>query len=457
MLGLVMLALLWRRKVSPLYTLSLALLLVVALNPLALLSAGFWLSFVAVAVILTSVFGPARYRWLRIQFVVALGLLPVLLVYQMNVALLSPLVNLAAIPVFGLFIVPVVLLASLLLFVWSAPAVWLLELAAKALLLAMDGLQMAAEASPAWHGGSPGSLLALLLWITGVALLLAPRGVPARWLGLPMLLPLLLPPRQLLPHGEFRFTLLDVGQGLSAVVETAGHTLVFDTGPRFRSGFETGSQVLVPFLGQKHIDHVDTLVLSHSDIDHTGGASGLLDNRKVNRILAGEPWQITANVPTARCTAGQKWRWDGVSFSIVYPVESPALQGNNASCVLKVENTAGSVLLTGDVEAAAERQLAGRNANALAADVVVAPHHGSASSSSPSFVSATAAAYVLYSAGYANRWGFPDERVVRRWAAAGAGSMNTGRAGAIQMHFGLHGLSPPTGFREENRRWFHHP
>ena len=190
---------------------------------------------------------------------------------------------------------------------------------------------------------------------------------------------------------------------------------------------------------------------------HLQAGSWLLENMKVNRILAGEPWQITANIPTARCMAGQNWRWDGVSFSILYPAESPALQGNNASCVLKVENAAGSLLLTGDVETVAERQLVARYANELAADVVVAPHHGSASSSSPFFVSATAAAYVLYSAGYANRWGFPDERVVKRWTAAGADSMNTGRSGAIQIYFGLHGLSPPTGFREENRRWFHHP
>ena len=456
MLGLLMLALLSRRKVSPMHTLSLALLLVVAWNPLALVSAGFWLSFVAVSVILISLFGSSRYRWFKIQFLVALGLLPVLLTYQMNVALLSPLVNLLAIPLFGLFIVPLVLLASLLLFVWPAPAVWLLELVARVLLLALDGLQLAADASPIWHGGSTGSLVALLLWITGMLLLLAPRGLPGRWLGLPMLLPLLLPPRQSLHHAEFRLTLLDVGQGLSAVVETAAHTLVFDTGPRFRSGFETGSQVVVPYLRHRNVESIDILLLSHSDIDHAGGARGLLDNMQVDRILAGEAGQIDTHVAMTRCRAGQHWQWDGVSFNILYPKDTEP-RGNNASCVLKVNSTAGSALLTGDVESVAERQLVGQHAKELTVDAVVAPHHGSASSSSPSFVSATAPAYVLYSAGFGNRWGFPDERVARRWAAGGADSMSTARSGAVQLNFTQQGLSPPVGYRQQARRWYHHP
>jgi len=456
MLSLVMLALLLRRRVKPLHTLSLALLLVVAWNPLALVSAGFWLSFVAVSVILFTASGDDRYRWLKVQFVVALGLLPILLAYQMNVALLSPLVNLIAIPLFGVFIVPVVLLASILLFAWSAPAVWLLEMAAKAIVLAMDGLRLVADISPLWNGSSAISSIALLLWITGLGLLLAPRGLPGRWLGLPMLLPLLFPPRQLLPYSEFNFTLLDVGQGLSAVVETTGHTLVFDTGPRFRSGFETGSQVVVPFLRQRGVDGIDILLLSHSDIDHTGGTRSLLEQSRVDKILAGEPDEMTSAIPTAKCVAGQQWQWDGVTFGILYPGESANLQGNNASCVLKVSNGAGSVLLTGDVEAEAERQLVRQFENELAANVVVAPHHGSASSSSLPFVSATAADYVLFSAGFLNRWGFPDDRVEQRWAAAGASSMNTAESGAIQMHFGLQGFTRPSAYREEARAWYHH-
>lgn len=456
MLSLVMLALLWRRRIKPLHTLSLACLLVVAWNPLALISAGFWLSFMAVTVILFSASGNDRYRWLKIQFVVALGLLPVLLTYQMNVAFLSPMVNLIAIPLFGVFIVPVVLLASLMLFVWSAPAIWLLEWAAKVILLAMDGLQLVADLSPAWNGSGVISLMALMLSITGLGLLLAPRGLPGRWLGVPMLLPLLFPAREPIAYGEFHFTLLDVGQGLSAVVETASHTLVFDTGPRFRSGFETGSQVVVPFLRHSGIDEVDTLLLSHSDIDHTGGARGLLENSRVNNILAGEPGEVTSVIPTARCVAGQQWQWDAVSFRILYPTEGMGQEGNNASCVLRISNAAGSVLLTGDVEAAAERELVRHFRNELVANVVVAPHHGSASSSSLSFVSATAADYVFYSAGFLNRWGFPDDKVAQRWAAAGSSAMSTAESGAIQMHFGQQGFTRPSAYREEVRAWYHH-
>lgn len=456
MLSLVMIGLLLRRHIGPIHTLSLALLLVVAWNPLALSSAGFWLSFTAVSIILISAFGQNRYRWLKIQFLLALGLLPILTAYQMDVALLSPLVNLIAIPLFGVFIVPTVLLASLLLFVWHAPAVWLLDLAARALLLALDGLQLVAEASPVWHGSSTSTLTALLLWFSGLGLLLAPRGLPGRWLGIIMLLPLLLPARQLLAYGEFRFTLLDVGQGLSAVVETSSHTLVFDTGPRFRSGFETGSQVVAPFLQHAGVEHVDILLLSHGDIDHIGGATGFLEKKMVGRILAGEPEQVTGNVPVRKCSAGQRWRWDGVVFSIIYPAAGTNLHDNNASCVLKISNGAGSVLLTGDLEEVAERQLVENYPNGLAAEVVVAPHHGSFSSSSPPFVAATGADYVFYSAGFGNRWGFPDSRVVKRWTTAGASGMSTANSGAIQMHFGRRVLSQPSAYRMHERRWYHH-
>lgn len=456
MLSLVMLALLLRQNVKPVQTLSLALLLVVAWNPLALISAGFWLSFVAVSVILFSASGPDRFRWLRIQFVVALGLLPVLLAYQMNVALLSPLVNLIAIPLFGLFVVPLVLTASLLLFVWPAFAVWLLVTAEKVILLALDGLQLAADMSPVWQASGSASMIALLLWITGLGLILATPGLPGRWLGVPMLLPLFFPYRQALPHGEFDFTLLDVGQGLSAVVETSGHTLVFDTGPRFRSGFETGSQVVVPFLRHQGLESVDTLLLSHSDIDHTGGTQGLLDNMSVYKVLAGEPSEVRVDISVTACVAGQQWQWDGVQFSVLYPAENAGLEGNNASCVLKISNSGGSVLLTGDVEANAERRLVRQAGKNIAADVVVAPHHGSTSSSSLPLISATGADYVLYSAGFANRWGFPNKQVTRRWAAAGARTMNTANAGAIRLHFGQQDFTPPSAYRDQARAWYHH-
>jgi competence protein ComEC len=456
MLSLVMLALLLRHKVKPVHTLSMALLLVLGWNPLALISAGFWLSFVAVSVILFSASGRDHFRWLKIQFVVVLGLLPVLLAYQMQVALLSPLVNLLAIPLFGVFVVPMVLSASLLLFVWPTFAVWLLMIAEKVILLALDGLQFAADMSPAWQASGPLQPLALILWVIGLGLVLAPRGLPGRWLGVPMLLPLLFPFRQPVPQGEFYFTLLDVGQGLSAVVETTNHTLVFDTGPRFRSGFETGSQVVVPFLRHRGLEHADTLLLSHSDIDHTGGTLGLLEHIDVQNVLAGEPSEVKVNGSISRCVAGQQWQWDGVHFSILYPAAGTELEGNNASCVLKVSNTGGSVLLTGDVEADAEFRLVHQAGNKLNVDVVVAPHHGSASSSSSSFVSATGADHVLYSAGFVNRWGFPNAQVAQRWTAAGASAMNTGRSGAIRVHFGQQGFTLPSAYRKEARAWYHH-
>jgi competence protein ComEC len=256
--------------------------------------------------------------------------------------------------------------------------------------------------------------------------------------------------------GAFRFTLLDVGQGLAAVVRTRNHVLVYDTGPGFPSGFNTGSAVVAPFLRRSGVDRVDRLLLSHADQDHAGGADGLLAALPVAEVLSGEPRRLVGIRATA-CRAGMAWRWDGVQFRILHPGPSASFRGNDRSCVLKVENGAGAVLLTGDVAAKVEKQLVARFGRELRSQVLVAGHHGSADSSASAFLAAVEPRYLLISAGYRNRYGFPRAEVLQRAEAAGAATLETARYGGLQVSFPAVGpVSGWRAYRRDRRRYWTH-
>jgi competence protein ComEC len=255
--------------------------------------------------------------------------------------------------------------------------------------------------------------------------------------------------------GDFRLTVLDVGQGLATVVETQSHALVFDTGPRYGSGFETGSRVVAPYLQHRGINKLSALILSHGDVDHIGGTSALLRQVRVAQVWAGEP-DVRLALRAAPCLDGYSWRWDQVVFTLRQPLGAGWAEGNDASCVVKVENARDAILLTGDIEVAAERRLVGRHAHWLASAVVVAPHHGSATSSSRVFVEATRPRYVVYSAGYRNRFGFPAPEVMHRWQTVGAAALNTADGGAILIDVTADtGLKAPVAYRLRERRYWH--
>jgi competence protein ComEC len=285
------------RTLRPASALLLALLAVLLLDPTSLLSYGFWLSFGAVAVLLYALgrrLAPARavWRWGRAQWAVALGLLPMLLMLFGRASLVAPVVNLVAVPLFGV-ILPLVLIAAVaaLLFSWNWPLamVGLLLDQCYALLAAIATLPAASMTLGGRAGWVWGSAFC------GVLLLLAPRGLPARWLGLVLLLPLVLMRPPAPAPGEARFTLLDVGQGLAAVVRTHAHTLVYDLGPRYPSGFETGSAVVAPYLREIGVRRVDLLVASHADQDHVGGLRGLLGAMDVAKVVSGEPEELVGD------------------------------------------------------------------------------------------------------------------------------------------------------------------
>jgi competence protein ComEC len=286
--------------------------------------------------------------------------------------------------------------------------------------------------------------------VVGAALLLAPRGIPARWLGLVWLLPMFLVRPALPAPGEARVTLLDVGQGLAVVVQTAGHTLVYDTGARLSARFDAGRAVVVPYLRHAGVTRVDTLIVSHGDNDHIGGSASLLAAIPVTQVLSSVPERLEN---AKACRNGQSWEWDGVHFAMLHPAAGSRLEGNNRSCVLRVESRFGQALLPGDIAAKAERELLLRAEEQLRADILVVPHHGSKSSSTESFLDAVRPRVALLPAGYLNRYKHPHPRVVARYRERGIALEDSATAGAITVELGNRGLQL-TRYRETQRRYW---
>jgi competence protein ComEC len=229
--------------------------------------------------------------------------------------------------------------------------------------------------------------------------------------------------------GAFTLTVIDVGQGLAAVVETAHRVLVFDTGPQWRGGTVAARVSLLPYLRARGIRRIDRLVVSHDDQDHAGGVAVIAGAIAVERALAPPGSRLPGD---GSCATGSAWEWDGVAFRVVHP--PPAFEGsdNERSCALRVAGPGGSALLLADPESAAESALVGQ---AIAADVVLLPHHGSASSSSQALVDAVSARTGIASAGFGNRWGMPRAEVVARWRAAGTSVLDTAQHGAVRVRF----------------------
>lgn len=433
-------AVLWLdRLTSPSRVLAAALGVVVVGDPWAVLSPGFWLSFGAVAVLLYAGAGrlapaPLWLAWLRAQWAVTLALYPILWLIFHEISLVSPLANAFAIPLIGLLAVPLTLAAALL------PVAALAQAAHAVVALTMTGLDaLSALPQPVWHGAAP-DLPALLLAALGVAVLLLPRGIPARWLGVALFLPMLFPRLERPAAGEFRLQVLDVGQGLAVVVRTQNHTLLYDTGPAYASGDEAGTRVVAPYLFAHGIDRLDGLVVSHPDSDHSGGMQALLASHRPRWRLASMPMP-----GGGLCSAGQSWRWDEVEFRIVHPPARFYTAGlfpeNDLSCVLKIVGVHGSALLTGDIERLAELSLLQEPGSDVRADILVVPHHGSGGSSMAPFVAAVRPALAVFSVGHRNRFGHPAPGVLARYRAGGAAIRRTDREGALAIRVGAGGLS----------------
>ncbi len=466
MVAVVMLMLFLQRQRRFSDTLALALMIVLVMDPFVVMSAGFWLSFGAVAAIIFAMSGRlARrdfwWRWGRVHVVVAIALLlPLLLTFQ-QLPLLSPVANFVAVPWVSFVVVPLVLLGTSSVLFSPEIGSLLLTLAAQALSLLWPFLELIEMQEHGVWQQHPAPKWTLIPALIGTLLLLAPRGLPGRWLGIIWLMPLFLVTPAPPADGDWWFTLLDVGQGLAAVVQTKNHTLVYDTGPRFSDSFDTGSAVVIPFLNSTGTKRIDILMIGHGDNDHMGGARSVMSQIVVSQVLTSVPERVTWQPAAQRCVSGQKWQWDNVLFEILHP---PPLgfDGNDASCVLRVSSVddiaqrGSSLLLTGDIEAPAERRLLNEQHQQLMTRVVVAPHHGSKSSSSAAFVTATAPQYVLFPAGYLNRYKFPHPEVTQRYQQQGSKMLTSSTEGAITFRFNNQGdVRSVERFRHQNKRYWH--
>ncbi|MDQ6685117.1 MAG: DNA internalization-related competence protein ComEC/Rec2 [Pseudomonadota bacterium] len=465
-----------------------AAVVVTALDPWALLQAGFWLSFMAVGLLMSSSWAIEKRptapevaavgwrRWsagigahlrsdLRTQVIATVGLTPLTLVFFQQVSLVGFAANLIAIPLVTLVITPLALLGALVPWLWLAGAGLVKVLTGYlSWLAAIPGAVWVVPVAPLW--AQLGGLLAALL-------LVLPLPLRARLLALPLALPLLLPPHPLPPEGSFELVAADVGQGMAVLVRTRGHVLLFDAGPQYSAESDAGQRVLVPLLRARGDEHVDRLFLSHRDLDHVGGARSLLAALPVDEVWSSlEPSHPLhhAAKKSQRCIAGQAWRWEGVEFTVLHPsagdYERP-LKTNAMSCVLRVVAADGaSAILAGDIEREQEAALVAAHGEALRSDVLLAPHHGSRTSSSALFLDAVRPRIGVFQSGYRNRFGHPAADVVGRYRERGTALVASPSCGAWQWRSEALAEADASGAstassgrceREERRRYWHHP
>jgi competence protein ComEC len=427
------------------------------------LAPGFWLSFGAVALILLVSTGRIAQphwftAWARVQWAVTLGLIPLVLALFQQVSLISPFANAVAIPVVSLVVVPlalagVVLPFDLVLHLAQAVMAW-----CGTLLEWMSTLPAAVwqqHAPPAW---------AVAAAMPGVAWLLLPRGFPARWIGAVAMLPLFLAGPALLAEGNLRLTVLDVGQGLAVVAQTRNHALLYDTGAAFGPQIDSGSRVIVPYLRAAGVRALSGMVVSHGDADHSGGANSVLQAVPVDWLLSslpeGHPLLAQAASPR-RCEAGERWQWDGVEFELLHPARAnyarEKSRTNDRGCVVRISTAGASVLLTADIEQKSERELLAAVPAKLRAQVLLVPHHGSRTSSSPEFVAQVRPDVAIVAAGYRNRFGHPRDDVLDRYRVLGSRIYRTDYDGALLLEVGGDGAISVQRYRAVSRRYWHAP
>lgn len=467
MLAVVAAAVWLGRIASSSHVLCLALGTVLLLDPWAMLWPGFWLSFGAVAAILYACsgrLGEQTRGWraglllaARTQWAVTIGLAPLTLLLFGQISLVSPLANAVAIPVISLFVTPLALVGSIL----PSP---LAELALGAahlgvVLLAWPLQRLAAPELAVWTAPAPSPWI-LALALAGTAWMLAPRGWPQRWAGLAAWTPLLTQLPSTPPPGAFTVTAFDVGQGMALLVETHRHRLLYDTGPQYAPGASGATRVILPYLRGRGIRRLDTLVVSHSDLDHVGGADALLQTVAVDELKSSLPPAhplLRLATRQQRCRAGQRWEWDGVRFEMLAPdpasYANPRLKANARSCVLHIGAGGKAILLAGDIEAAQEAALLRAGAQRLRADVLLAPHHGSGTSSTAAFLQAVGPSLGIFQVGHRNRYRHPKKEVYERYAEHGIRRLRTDERGAVTLRFGP-GLQIES-YRETRARYWH--
>lgn len=437
MLGTVATALWLSRNIAPSQLLAAALMVVLLFDPWSVIAPGFWLSFGAVGLIFFITANRLGQRhWLleygRIQWAMSIGLIPPLLAMFQQISLVSPLANVFAIPLVSFVVVPLTLLGALL------PFDWILHLAHYAMGICMTALEwLNALPDAVWTQHAP-PMWSIVVGMFGILWLLLPRGFPSRWLGALLLLPMFLVQPAAPAPGSLRLTIFDVGQGLAVAAQTSKHALLYDSGPMFNSEANSGNRILLPALRGMGITRLDSLVLTHNDSDHTGGALSVMQAMPIallsSSLPADSPILLQA-AQTQRCSDGQSWDWDGVHFELLHPAlgsyAEENINNNDRGCVLRISSGTNTVLLTADIEKNSERRLLAQHPDKLGATMLVVPHHGSKTSSTAAFVAAVHPRYAVFTSGYRNHFGHPKAEVVERYRATGSELLRSDEDGAI--------------------------
>lgn len=433
---------------------SFALVLVLLWDPLAPLTVSFWLSFLAVFLILLFIkrqINQPRWMMLKLQLFLSLAMLPLTLLFFDSASLTSPVANLFAIPWVSLLIVPISLLALILMPFSEFISTQLLELSAILIDLLFKVLELLSVSILSQLSFFEIPTTLLLIAFLGVLVLILPKGFPAKWLGLLLFLPALSFQVEKPKVGEFHYTLLDVGQGYASVLSTQNHHLVYDTGGHLSDSFDLGKLVVAPYLKSKGINKLDMMMISHDDNDHRGGAEYLLNNIQINKVFTSNRGNIE-NLRKKKlkgsktCAEGHTWQWDGVNFEVLSPSIHFVGNDNNRSCVLKIWNQYHSLLLTGDIEKKSEKALLETIPQKLVSEVLSVPHHGSKTSSTSAFLKQVSPEIGLISAGYRSRFGHPKPSIVKRYEDLGIELLDTVNYGAISLSF-------PADNKEINREY----
>lgn len=425
-------------------------------DPWALLQPGFWLSFGAVGTILYATSGRTgkgygnqsrldRFKQslsmaARTQWAVTIGLVPLTMLFFGRISIIGPVANAIAIPLVSTVVTPLALIGSILPEPVNACILTIAHFLIKALAIFLQWLSSFSFA--VWT--APASSFYLIFFaMTGTLWMLAPKGWPHRYLGALCWLPLFLQEPAHPGYGEAEITVFDVGQGSSILIETQQHRMLFDTGPIYSADSDAGDRVIVPYLKSRGIDAIDTVVVSHADSDHSGGLFSLTEKIPVGEIyssIAPDSRLAQAVSPHRPCMAGQQWQWNGVRFDMLHPSSDDYLaksnKTNELSCVLKVSTSKYSILLTGDIGKKEEEKLVVRMGKYLKSDVLMAPHHGSNSSSTWPFLFAVKPDYAVFQAGYLNAYRHPDYRAIERYQLIQAAMYRTDADGAVIFSMG---------------------
>jgi competence protein ComEC len=395
------------------------------------------------------------FRWGRVQWVIGIGLIPMTIALFQQCSLISFFANSIAIPWLSFFILPFCLLGGIFLLLspyWGQlflnSADYSLSLLWK-ILTFMSSFQYAS-----WNIVIPNYYLLILMMI-GFILFILPVGFPGKWLGIILILPVICYKPAEPQTGDFWLTVLDVGQGLSVLVQTKHHVLVYDAGSRLANHFDMGESIVKPYLHTQYIHHIDKLIVSHGDNDHIGGANTLINSFSIDEIKTSVPQKLMG-VNAKYCLADENWQWDHVNFLFLYPTNETLHLGNDSSCVLRIDNGEHSVLLTGDIEKYAEKNLLSRLPKLLKSDILIAPHHGSKTSGLLDFILAVKPKIVLYATGYKNRYHLPHQNVIENYKAIQSIAFNTVDSGSIQFKIKMgESLPMPEQYRINSKRYWH--